>query len=195
MNLNWDLALGCAAAAGTALIAWRKLGTATREELKLRARCAGGTLLGNPVAYRVLVLKSGNGPGIAVNGGPSLVSQCTVVGVRGDGFSMSWPESAPGVAVDEEGGEDWDSDDEQEEDVTGEGSPAPNVVPAVCREGHVSYPATFVRVHDTSVYTAMTPTRTGNCPQCGKPRAILPGAYRAGADGLVTRAEPPGEGD
>lgn len=189
MILNWGRALSCAAAAGAAFIAWKRLGLPTREELRLRASCAGSMLLGNPVAYRVTLLKGGTGPGIAVSTGPSVISQCTVVGVNGNGFHLftQWePEAGAGG-----GGEDQDDDDEEEEvrEMSDESEPAPNVVPAVCVNGHTSYPASFARIHDASVYTARTPTRTGNCPECGEPRTVFPGEYRAGEDGLVTRAE------
>ena len=85
-------ALWVSAAAGAAWLAWRRIGTATREELRLRAACAGSTLLGNPVAYRVLVLKSGDGPGIELHTGPAIVSQCTVVGVGGYAVHADLPD-------------------------------------------------------------------------------------------------------
>lgn len=189
---NWGRVLTCAAAAGTAFLAWKKLGTSTRDELRLRASCAAGVLLGNPAAYRVTVLKSGDGPGIAVSTGPSVVSQCTVVGVQGNGFSMSWPSSEPlfpGAGEDDE--DECEGGEEEDQDMSDETEPVPNVVPAVCVEWHVSYPATFIRVHDSSVYTARTPTQVGLCPECGKQRAVIPGEYRAGTDGFVARTELP----
>jgi hypothetical protein len=36
---------------------------------------------------------------------------------------------------------------------------------------------------------ARTAARVGDCLECGKPRTVPAGEYRAGADGLVTRAE------
>jgi hypothetical protein len=75
--------------------------------------------------------------------------------------------------------------------IADETSPQPNVVPSVCENGHTSWPGRFIRVRDQSVYTSRTGTRTGRCPECGKPRAILPGEYRAGTDGLVMRADLP----
>jgi hypothetical protein len=193
VTLTWNRALPWAAAAGAAFIAWKKIGVSTRNELKIRGSCAFGVLLGNPAAYRVTVLKSGNGPGISITGGPSIASQCTVVGVQGDGFSMSWPKSPDGAVADE--GEEWGEDDDgdEDEDVTDETVPAPNVVPAVCEDGHVSYSARFIQVHDTSVYRAWTPTPVGSCPECGKARTILAGVYRAGEDGFVTRGELPAD--
>jgi hypothetical protein len=187
VTLNWGRALSCAAAAGTAFIAWKKLGASTREELRLRARCAGSTFLGNPVAYRVTLLKDGAGPGIAVATGPSVISQCTVVGVNGHGFNLfTGPEPGDGDADD-----DYEDDGEDEDMSASETEPAQNVVPAACEDGHVSWPGSFIRLYDTSVYAARTPARVGDCPECGKPRTVLVGEYRAGADGFVTRGELP----
>jgi hypothetical protein len=194
--LNWGLALKGAAAAGATLFAWKKLGVNTRGELRLRAACAGSALLGNPVAYRVFLAKSGPGPGIEVRGGPSTVSHCNVIGVQGDGFNMIFDEplaGESGAAEDDEDG--WDGDEQEEADDGGaevsdsELTPQPNVVPAVCEDGHASWPGRFVKVYDTSVYSAITPTAIGSCPECGKPRVILAGEYRAGADRFVARTE------
>lgn len=73
--------------------------------------------------------------------------------------------------------------------VNDEMEPVPNVPPSVCEDGHASYPARYARVRGRGAYVSPAGTGTGACPQCGKPRAILPGEYRAGDDGLVTRAE------
>jgi hypothetical protein len=198
-----------------AYIAWRKLGTGTRSELKLRAAGAGSMLLGNPVAYRVLVLKDGDGPGIEVHSGPSTVSQCTVVGIRGDAFraTLTPPDAGTGDGVPEgywgrdsgspeekdaagdDPGEDGEQGSGEQEDqgVPSETEPVPNVVPAVCVNLHASYPARFIHVRGSAVYTASSSTSAGSCPECGEPRAIWPGIYRAGADGIVTRSDLPGD--
>jgi hypothetical protein len=74
-------------------------------------------------------------------------------------------------------------------DVNEEMKPQEGVVPAVCEEGCVSWPARYVTVRDQGAYLSLAGMKAGTCPACGKPRAILPGEYRAGDDGLVTRAE------
>jgi hypothetical protein len=199
VNLNRGRLAWCAAVAGAAFLAWRGLSGSTRDDLKMRAACAGGALLGNPVAYRVLVLKDGPGPGIEVRGGPSIVSQCTVIGVSGNGFNMFLGDPLDGASDMDGDDDDWDGDDDDQEETDGgegevsadEMSPQPNVVPSVCEDGHTSWPGRFLTVRDQSVYTSRTGTRTGTCPECGKPRAILPGQYQSGKDGFVTRAELP----
>jgi hypothetical protein len=65
--------------------------------------------------------------------------------------------------------------------------PQPNVVPAACEDGHISWPARYIRLGGEAVYAAESALRAGSCPGCGKPRAIIPGEYRADPDGYVTR--------
>lgn len=191
MILKRNRVVAYTAAAGAAYLAWRKLGVSTRGELRTRWSCALGVLLGNPVAYRVTVLKSGDGPGIAASGGPLVFSQCTVVGVAGNGFSMSWPESEP--LLPDAGPGSGEDCEEENEAVIDETRQVPNVAPAVCEDGHTSYPGRFIRISGRSVYSASTPVQAGFCPECDAPRQILAGRYRAGADGMVTREELPPE--
>lgn len=60
-------------------------------------------------------------------------------------------------------------------------------VPSACDDGHASWPSMYIRLYGQGAYRPGSPMRTGSCPLCGKPRAILPGEYRAGPGGYVTR--------
>jgi hypothetical protein len=164
VTLNWSRALSCAAAAGTALLAWKRLGVSTREELSSAPRAPGARSLATPSPTGWRSSKAAPAPGIAVTAGPSLISHCTVVGVQGDGMYLNlqddddpWepaPDDEPG---DEREGQDdgteqaGDFREEEDQDVTDETKPAPNIVPAVCEDGHTSWPGRFIRVYDTSV--------------------------------------------
>lgn len=61
----------------------------------------------------------------------------------------------------------------------------PDVIPAVCVNGHLSYPSAFV-LRDRWVASLVNAVRLRKpCPACGARRQIPPGRYEAGANGVL----------
>jgi hypothetical protein len=63
----------------------------------------------------------------------------------------------------------------------------PDVLPAVCANGHLSHPSAFV-VGGRAVVNHHSDTRMRPCPECGADRVIPAGRYETDGDGRVYRA-------
>jgi hypothetical protein len=65
----------------------------------------------------------------------------------------------------------------------------PEVIPAVCSLGHITYPSVYV-LRDSAQVTLHTDVRIPPCTheECGQTRVIKAGVYRADEDGRVYRA-------
>jgi hypothetical protein len=64
----------------------------------------------------------------------------------------------------------------------------PEVIPAVCGNGHTTYSASFMTMHDNSVVTLQTDSRVPSCPVCGADRVLPAGRYEVDPEGKVFRA-------